>query len=193
MIRTFQNFGPTRKRFRLTFQVKISGLMREIMVKMVGFGMSKTKQTITENTSISIRTLNLSPTITGPISGNSSIKKIVSNLKTISKKCVDKNKFYSTSSVDYIPVSPLISADSTKILISKVRGQISEPASPIASFISISQNTKEEFYNIQIEFAIFSSSIKFWGEPSVLQPHIFETISKCNLMILLKICRLKLH
>ena len=145
MIKIFQNSGATRRRSRLTFKVRIYGQMREVMVEMDGYGMSKTKQTITDSISMCIPTLNLLPTITGHISGNLSMNKIVLNPKISTNKCVVKNKSYSISSVDYIPAFQLILVDSINIQFNQVLGLILEPASQIVNFISISHNIKKEY------------------------------------------------
>ena len=154
MIRTFQNFGSTRKRFQLTQKNRIYGQMREEMVETAGYGMLRMKQTTEVNTSTFTKIFNPSLITTVRIFGSWYMNKIVSKVLSYSSRCVCSRKYCLILSVDCIPVFRLIWVDFTNIVWSRVLGLIWGLLLNIISFISIILSIREEFWIILKELEI---------------------------------------
>ncbi len=110
------SFGHKTKKYKLIPKDKIFGHSNAIPKKMVGYGMSKIKQTIKDNILTFILTSKLLLTIMDHISGHLFMDKIVSDPKDSDmRRCAINKKYFTRSSVDYTPAYPLISPDFIEI------------------------------------------------------------------------------
>ena len=191
MIRTFLNFGSTRKRCLLTQKSRIYGPMREETAGTVGYGMLRTKPTTGENTSTFTKIFNPSLITTVPIFGSWYTNKTVSKGLSCSSRCVWRRRYCSILSVGCIRVFRLIWVGFIRIVLSRVLGLIWGLLLSIISFILIIRSIRGGCWIILRELGIWCFCIKCLGRLLLLLLLIWRTTLLFSLIILLKIWRLK--